>query len=132
MNQKRHELTDRDVTSWCLIGFVTLGIGFLIWWVLVGNDLARIRSHKPHRPRVARDVILSVLTLGLWAIYTDYWWARYLNEEKEESGVRTDEWFPCMIVLYDLLSFSLLSTAVLQLELNKIAQGADGKERGLG
>jgi hypothetical protein len=37
-----------------------------------------------------------------------------------------------MIVLYDLFSFSLLSTAVLQLELNKIAGGTEAKERGLG
>jgi hypothetical protein len=110
---------------------VTIGIGFVIWCALVGNDLARIRSHKPDRPQLTRNVILSFLTLGIWAIYTDYWWARYLNEEKEEAGFHTDEWFPCMIVLYDLFSFSLLSTAVLQLELNKIAGGTEAKERGL-
>ncbi len=112
------EFEKRSIVTWVLIGIVTCGIGFLILWVLVGQDIRRYR--RDNRPQVMLDLILTILTCGLYQLYADWKWAKYINEIKRQHNLSISDNFPLICVVLDLASAGFISTLLFQDELNDV------------
>lgn len=121
-------LEKRGIAGWVVIGILTCGIGFLVWWFLVGQDIRTIRSaYAPgsgpvEKPNVVLDFILILVTCGLYGFYVDWQWAQYINEAKEQAGMQSDPNLPAICLILDFLTGWTVSTILMQSEINKFAE----------
>ena len=116
---------ERSPVAVLLLSVVTCGLYLIYWYWNLYEDFYSLMGQTPTGNEFALDLILALLTLGIWGIYMDYRISIALNALQEERNmpVRQTE-IPVLILdLAAYVTFFLaffLSSALQQDVLNRI------------
>jgi hypothetical protein len=69
------------------------------------------------------DLLLSIVTCGVWYLYVSYQWAKLLNEVQAQRGKRVDDNFPLLCLILTVFSVGIVNQALMQHMLNEMADG---------
>ena len=114
-------MNERLVVSF-LLSFITCGIYQAISVYQMGHEINRHIGKEELRPGV--DLALTLVTCGLWGIYTMYKYPTLLRElTEEEGGTPVDVVLPCVLLMAGtfcvLPALYFVAPLILQDELNK-------------
>ncbi len=117
--------TQREAVTLLLLTIVTCGIYGLVWKYQTTEELRQATGDDTINPML--DVILPVLTCGVWTIYTHHRNAKKIFELAQRAGVpRTDQ--STTVILCDIFGLALVASFILQGEYNALAQAAQGRQ----
>lgn len=109
----------RDLVTCVLLSIVTCGI-YLLWWtVQVGRDIATLRGDD--KPPVTRDVLLLLLTCGVWSFFIAYQWPLWLQDVQRQRGRTVDPNLPVLSLVLNFLGLHLVPLILMQQALNELA-----------
>ncbi|MBI5607568.1 MAG: DUF4234 domain-containing protein [Deltaproteobacteria bacterium] len=108
----------RDLVTAILLTVVTCGIYSLFWMFQMGNDIATLRGDD--QPKPTTDLVLTLITCGLWYFVVSYRWAQLLNEVAEQRGKRVDSNFPVLCLVLAFFSYGIVGLALMQNTLNDL------------
>jgi hypothetical protein len=108
-------LRERDPVMVALLGFVTCGLYMLVWKFQTTGELRAATGDATLSPTT--DLLLTVVTCGLWGVYTDYRNARILGDIFRRCGVARDD-VAWVVLVLDLLGLYAISPFLLQREIN--------------
>lgn len=111
----------RDLVKMVLLTVITCGIYGLVWMYNIGNDIAALRGDG--QPKPLTDLLLSMVTCGVWYLYVSYQWAKLLNEVQAQRGKRVDDNFPLLCLILTVFSVGIVNQALMQHMLNEMADG---------
>jgi hypothetical protein len=107
---------DRNVILVLVLSFVTCGIYGIIHWFLVAGEINRHSGEEKLNP--AMDLLLAIVTCGLWTIYMCYKYPRALYEmEVAEGQQATDNSVICLVL--GLVGLGFVPFLILQHEMNE-------------
>jgi len=110
----------RNVALYVVLSFVTCGIWVFVWYVLLADDIGKIRGDgKPNGPV---EVLLIFVTCGIWAIVLGYTWPDKLNEGLRERGLPTNDNLPTLGLVLNIFGLGIITLVLMQSESNKVAQ----------
>ena len=110
----------RDIAIAIILTIVTCGIYGLYWLAKMNDDINRI-SGRTDDFSGGVVVLLSLVTGGLFEVYWAYKAAEKLNNVKRMRGMQTDENIGIIYMLLSLFKLSIVTYALVQSELNRLA-----------
>ena len=106
---------DRSLVLWVILTLLTCNLGVLIWIYLIGNDL---NAHgRRDRLNTGIDLLLVILTCGLWTYYLMYRYPRTYMDILEEEGGRSSSDLAVLCLIVGIF-VPVVSLAILQSEMN--------------
>lgn len=118
------ELTERNPALVLLLTLVTCTV-YGYYWLYVTTDELR-RETGRDEPSPLLDLVLAVVTAGLWGLYASWRNARIVHEELEARGEpHTDS--TAAVLIFNLSTFIwgggwLVSLVLLQLDYNRLSR----------
>lgn len=100
-----------------LLSFITCGIYTLFWMYDITRQLAEINDDHTTNPGLV--VLFSIITCG---IYTLYWWYKIGSmfvESQARENIHPIVDNKIVLLLLSLFGFSIISTGILQADLNR-------------
>lgn len=112
----------RSIASVILFTILTCGIYGIYWFVVVTNEIEEELGDKSDGCCKSGGLafLFSLLTCGIYGIYWWYKEAQRVVTLGEEKGLRLSD-NGIAYILLSVFGFSIVSTALLQADLNKIA-----------
>lgn len=107
-----------------VLSLLSCGLFAPIWMYLIGRDLRRALAQDEPRPGL--DLLLSVITCGVWWIYLLYRYPSLILELKRRAGLTGGD-LPVISLILGILSLGLVSLALMQSELNHLWQVVRGR-----
>ncbi|MBD0372809.1 MAG: DUF4234 domain-containing protein [Pyrinomonadaceae bacterium] len=115
----------RDPLLVLILGFVTCYIYLFYWWYATAADIKRATGRQDIYPQI--EVLLNILTCGLYTIYLSYKYPKLILEMQEKAHViRNDT--SLMSVLLSLFSLGPIACYVIQKDLNRIWETIESRE----
>ncbi|MBQ7670866.1 MAG: DUF4234 domain-containing protein [Clostridia bacterium] len=110
----------KNIAVAIILSIVTCGIYSLIWFVNL-VDQVNEASDNQNGMSGGMTLLLTIVTCGIYGIYWFYKAGELINVAKERCGMQVESSTPVIyLVLY--IVFSIVAYALLQYELNKIAE----------
>ena len=110
----------KNIAVAIILSIVTCGIYSLIWYVNM-VDQVNEASDNQNGTSGGMVLILTIVTCGIYGIYWFYKAGELINVAKSRRGMPVESSTPVIyLVLY--IVFSIVAYALLQYELNKIAE----------
>ena len=110
---------ERNIVMILVLWFITCGIYGLVALYQIGTELNAHRRRNELSPGV--DILLGILTCGVWFVYVLYRYAQVLKEISEQEGGPSQDVTTICLVLQVAKYFGcpgIVSVLVLQNELN--------------
>lgn len=111
---------DRNIAVCILLSIVTCGIYSYVWLYQLAEDL-RSASGDTNATSGGMVVLLSIVTCGIYLWYWLYKGGEQVNAAKTARGLEADTSLPVIYLILGVFGFSIVSLALMQNELNKIA-----------
>lgn len=112
-----------------LFSIFTCGLYQLIWYHDMYADLVALDHKTPTGHGYWIDLLLTVLTCGLWGIYVDYQITLQLDAMAKARGMNVGKDNATLVVVLDVAAYvsgwmtNLMTTAMHQDQLNKLLAG---------
>jgi hypothetical protein len=125
------EFEKRSPASVLLLSIFTCGLYLLYWYYVIYRDLEALTGSTPTGNTYLLDLILVLITCGIWGVYVDYKISLQIMELKKEMGMSTSD-IAMPVILLDLFAYmscwftNYISSLIHQDELNKILDHASG------
>lgn len=116
-------LQKRSIPLYIILCFLTFGIFGLIWFYFIAEDLCREDTPGRLKSAPGMAVLFSLLSCGIYSLYAYYQWGRQMPEVYAKYGLYTEDRGILYLVL-GLLRFSIVSIALIQNDLNSLADYA--------
>ena len=116
----RAPITSRSIPLAIILSIVTCGIYGLYWMYCLANDLNTARGHEQDTSG-GLVVLFSIITCGIYGLYWYYTAAGKVGEVQEFDRRPRDSSLGILYLLLALFGFSIVSMALMQNELNKVA-----------
>lgn len=115
-------LKRRDIAVWIILSILTCGIGSMFWLAFLVNDLNEADYLEGHQQLSGGIVILlTILTCGIYQIYWLYKAGERIERIKSEKGIYSSQNTGIVYLLFSIFGFQIVSYALLQDSLNKLA-----------
>lgn len=121
-------MTERNPVLVVLLSLVTCTIYAYYWLFVTSRELREVTGRDEPSPWL--DLILAVLTAGLWGLYASWRNARIAHEALERAGEdHTDS--STAVLIFNLSTFVwgmgwLVSLFLLQADYNRLARRSGG------
>ena len=113
-------ITSRSIPLAIILSIVTCGIYGLYWLYCLVNDLNTASGHEQDTSG-GMVILFSIITCGIYGLYWYYTAGRKVNEIQEYGRQPQDTYLGILYLVLDLVGFSIVSMALIQNELNKVA-----------
>ncbi|MCB1172231.1 MAG: DUF4234 domain-containing protein [Leptospiraceae bacterium] len=115
---------DRSPAFILVMSLITCGIYLFFWYYQVYAELQDVHGVSPTGNGYFVDLLLVIITCGLWGVYVDYAISEKLNIIQERHGMAPNDTTTAAILL-DLAAFfvgltNLVTSMIQQDQLNKI------------
>lgn len=107
----------RSLVTCVVLSVITCGIYMFVWLVQLGGDIQMLRGDE--KPPVVRDLLLTLVTCGLWSFFVAYQWPIWLQETLAQRGRKTDPNLPTLSVVLNLFGLQLVPLILMQQVLNE-------------
>ena len=114
-------LQSKNIVTCIILSIVTCGFYSLYWIYCIVSDINTI-SDDPNAMSPILVIILSMVTCGLYFLYWVYKSGSILDQRMVESG-RNSENRPILYVILALFGLSIVTYALMQDTINKLAEG---------
>ena len=111
----------RNIGVAIILSIVTCGIYALVWLYNVVNELNEA-SDNPNGTSGGIVILLTLVTFGIYGLYWFYKAGDQINTAKSMRGIPVDSNAGILYLILCVVGLSIVSTALLQSELNKIAE----------
>ena len=100
-----------------ILGFVTCYLYIFYWWYVTGVDIKRATGHPDINPQL--ELLLDVLTCGIFSIYLSYKYPKIILEMQEKARIERND-TSLVSLLLSLFSLGPIACYVIQTDLNRI------------
>jgi len=114
---------ERAPVTVLLLAFVTCSIYLLIWKYKTTEELRIATGDNSINPVL--DLVLSIFTCGIWAIYTDYRNAKKAHELFQRYRIQREDRSTLMLIL-GIFGLAIISPLIMQEEYNALARAQRG------
>lgn len=108
-------IRERGAVLITILVLVTCGIYGFVWKFQTTSELREATGDESLNP--VTDLLLSLVTCGLWSIYTDYRNAQITYELLSRCGVQREN-KAILVLILDLVGLYVISPYLIQEELN--------------
>ena len=125
-------LEKRSVASVILLSIITCGFYLLFWYARVYQELRFFTGRTPTDNDYGLDLLLVIITCGIWGIYVDYKISLAIYEYQKDHGLFASDTSMVAVVL-DVVGYlsgyftGIVSSAIHQDLLNGMVDHALGK-----
>lgn len=112
-------IPNRSIAMCIILSIVTCGVYFYYWMYCLHNDTVAV-SGMGGETSGGMVVLLSLVTCGIYAMYWNYKQGERLDAAKTRRG-RPSSDSKVLYLLLSIFELSLISQALMQDELNKMA-----------
>ena len=116
----RAPVVRRSIPLCIVLSLFTCGIYSLYWLYCVVNDL-NAASGEPEDTSGGIVILLGLVTCGIYTIYWYYKAAAKVNRIRDMSNMPQDSSLCILYLVLSLFGFGIVSMALIQDELNKVA-----------
>lgn len=110
----------RNLVTCVVLSVVTCGIYMFVWLVQLGGDIQLLRGDE--KPPVVRDLLLTLLTCGIWSFFVAYQWPIWLQENLAQRGRKIDTNLPTLSLILNFFGLQLVPLILMQQVLNDALQ----------
>ncbi len=110
----------RNIAVAIILSIVTCGIYGIYWLIKIVDELNEAAG-EPTATSGGVVFLLSIVTCGIYLLYWFYKAGERLNAAKSTRGLPIDSNAGIVYLILGLVGFSIISYALIQSELNKIA-----------
>ena len=114
-------IQSRNIVLCIVLSLVTCGIYAIYWLIVMVNDL-NIVTEEPNETSGGMVFLFSLITCGIYEIYWMYKAGNRMDDLKVRLG-REKESRAIVYLLLTLFGLGIVAYALIQNELNKIAEG---------
>jgi len=114
---KRAKISERGIPLYIVLSVLTCGLFQIYWFIVLAGDIKRLMGGT--KPNGVIDFLLGFITCGIYMLYCYYQYPKYIVEIQEKRGIGVND--VSLISLLVGIFFGIISLAVIQNELNKIA-----------
>ncbi len=119
-NGYRAPITSRSIAVSIILSFVTCGIYMLYWLYCIATDL-NMASGETEDTSGGLVVVLDIVTCGIYLLYWLYKAGGKVNKIHYLDNRPQDSSLGLLYLLLSLFGFQIVSIALIQNELNKVA-----------
>ena len=116
----RAPITSRSIPLVIILSIVTCGIYGLYWMYCLVNDLNAASGHEGDTSG-GMVILFSIITCNIYGLYWYYTAGGKVGDIQEYDRRPRDSYLGILYLVLDLLGFSIVSMALIQNELNKVA-----------
>lgn len=108
----------RDIAIAIILSIFTCGIYSIYWFIVLSDDVGKANNN----PQISGGVafLLNLVTCGIYGIYWSYKLGKEMFEANQKHGIPAND-NSIMYLILSLFGFQIITWAILQSELNKIA-----------
>jgi hypothetical protein len=117
-NRPGSGLEVRSIVTYIILSIITCGIFALYWIYVLAEDMRRV-SNDPNAPSGGMVLLLSIVTCGIYQFIWFYRQGEIIDRVKTSLGYSSSNTGIIYLVL-SIFGLSIVSTALLQDELNKL------------
>lgn len=113
-------IQQRNIAVAILLSLVTCGIYSIYWFIVLSDDVGRANEN----PKISgiTAFLLNIVTCGIYGIYWSYKLGKEMFEANQKHGIAANDNSVLYLIL-SLFGFQIVTWAIIQSELNKIAVG---------
>ena len=111
----------KNIAIAIILTFVTFGIYGIVWFVNLVNNLNEA-TEDPAAQSGGMVLLLTIVTCGIYGIYWCYKAGQYVNVAESRRGIPTDSSASIIYLILTIFGLGIVVYALLQNELNKIAE----------
>ncbi|MBR0303722.1 MAG: DUF4234 domain-containing protein [Clostridia bacterium] len=111
----------RNIAIAIILSIVTFGIYGIFWFISMVNNVNEA-ADQPNATSGGVVFLLSIVTCSIYLWYWLYKSGQMLNDAKARRGLSTDSSAGIIYLVLALFGLSIVSWALIQNELNKIAE----------
>lgn len=123
----------KDLVFWVIVSIVTFGIGGLVWFAKITNDVNFLskQQDKANTPLVPEEeqyttswiaaVFFTIITLGLYGLYWAFKTSRAVFVAKKAHGLVDSTDYSVINLILWFLGLGIVIQVILQNELNELS-----------
>ena len=112
-------ITKRDIAVAIILSIVTCGIYGIYWFIVLTDDAKKVSGNTDF-PSGGLAFLLTLITCGIYGIYWAYKMGELVKTAQSNNGLQVKDNSILYLVL-QLLGFGIIAYAMLQNDLNEIA-----------
>lgn len=113
-------MKEKNVAVWLILSIFTCGIGALVWFVSLTDDISFVSEDRSVSGGMA--LLLTIVTCGIYGIYWNYKMGKLLYQAQIKKGMNATDNSVLYLVL-SIFGFAIINYCLMQTELNKFAEG---------
>ncbi len=110
----------RSIPLAIVLSIITCGIYSIYWMYCLAEDTNRV-SANPNATSGGMVILFSIITCGIYGLYWIFKCGEVIDNYNREKGVSTSN--NVLYLILNIFGFWIITYALLQSELNKIARG---------
>jgi hypothetical protein len=114
---KQAKVGERGIPLNIVLSVLTCGLFTIYWFIVLAGDIKRLRGGT--KPNGVTDLILGIITCGIYLWYCYYQYPKYIVEIQEKRGVTVND-ISTLSLIVGILGLGIVSLALIQNEVNKI------------
>ncbi len=116
----RAPITSRSIPMAIILSIITCGIYGLYWQYHLVNDLNSASGHE-NDTSGGMVILFTIITCNIYGLFWDYTAGSKVGEIQEFDHRPRDGYLGILYLVLDLVGFGVVSMALIQNELNKVA-----------
>ncbi|MCO4762675.1 MAG: DUF4234 domain-containing protein [Myxococcales bacterium] len=122
-------IAPRNAAVVLVLGVVTCGLYQMVWYHHIYRETQALAGQTPTGQGYWLDLLLTVITCGIYGIFVDYQLNEQLNGLLEAQGQTTGKNDGTAVILLDVSAYvtggmaNLVTTAIAQEQLNRVLVG---------
>lgn len=110
----------RSIATCIILTIITCGIYGLYWFVVLADDTNRLLEDPQNQTSGGTALLLSIITCNIYGLYWMYKQGEKIDRIKTARGMYSSN-SGILYLILSLVGFSIISYALMQDELNKLA-----------
>ena len=110
----------RSIATCIILTIITCGIYGLYWFVVLADDTNRLLEDPQNQTSGGTALLLSIITCNIYGLYWMYKQGEKIDRIKTSRGMYSGN-SGILYLILSLVGFSIISYALMQDELNKLA-----------
>lgn len=111
-------MKEKNIVVWLIVSILTCGIGGLVWFVSLTDDIAL--ASEDHSVSGGMALLLTIVTCGIYRIYWNYKMGKLLYEAEIKREMNATDNSVLYLVLA-IFGLDIVNYCIMQSELNKMA-----------